>query len=288
MAVRTFGGGQNNYAPAGVGKPIEVTLMVQFKDHQDPPSPTNVTDGKAFVKDIDGVIVSVEVFFPTIQNTDKSYSLTLVTSPGLYKLQFLVSGAMKPGLYSAEFQGKIPIGPNQHTLTVIGQFGIGEISRIDDYMNRIRLRLMDDFPEDYTLDEPVNQWRRVNVFACLKDGLSRFNATGPRRTAFTFDDFPDTYDELLVTGGYIYALEARARLEKADQMSYSDGISLNIDRGPFYLQLATGMRTDWTRAVQDWKKATPPRPRGVRSVRVPFRINRVVGLLPNYQTYFSG
>lgn len=288
MATRTFGGGLNNYEPARIGKQVEITLMVQFKDQQDPPTATDVTDGKAFIKDIEGTTIGVEVFSPTVQNADKSYSLTLVTSPGLYKLQFLVSGAMKPGLYSAEFQGKITVGPNQHTLTVIGQFGIGEISRIDDYMNRIRLRLMDDFPDDYTLDEPVNQWRRVNVFACLRDALSRFNSTGPRRTEFTFDTYPDTFDELLVTGGYVYALESRARLEKATQMNYSDGISLNIDRGPFYLQLATGMRTDWTRAVQDWKKATPPSPRGVRSVRIPFRINRVIGMLPNYQTYFSG
>lgn len=236
--------------------------------------------------------VNVDVL-ETNENTDRSYPLLEVDPPqtGQYKFSFL-TGMIEPGLYELEFSGTIKEtlsggGERDKTLLVKGEIEIGEISRRIDFVNRVQMGLMDDFPDEYRLDEPVYQWKKDQVYTYLKEALGRINATGPRRTSWTFDTFPVEVDELLVTGAKIWALYARARLEKANEMDYSDVHTLRIARAQDYKNLADTLLQDWTQAVVGYKKATPPTPIGLRSQRLPFRINRVIGLLPNYQTFFS-
>lgn len=237
--------------------------------------------------------VDVDVL-TTIGNNDHSYPLTPVDPPqtGQYRFSFLTTW-LPPGLYSLEFAGEVDEvlpGPiiRKKTIIVKGDIEIGEISRLHDILNRIQMGLMDDFPMEYRLDEPVHQWKRDQLFVYTKEALSRFNSTGPRRTNFDIDTFPYGNEELIVTGAKIWALYGRSRLEKANEMNYSDVHTLNIDRANMYKQMADTLMQDWTRAVQDWKKMTPPTPIGLKSQRLPFRLARVIGLLPNYQTYFSG
>lgn len=231
----------------------------------------------------------------TVQNTgDHSYPLEPVDPPqtGQYRFAFLTTWLM-PGLYNLEFAGDITetlpdTTTRQKTLIVKGELEIGEISRLHDVINRVQMGLMDDFPYEYRLDEPVHQWKKDQIYNYIREALSRFNSTGPRRTSFDIDSFPYGNEELLVTGAKIWALYGRSRLEKANEMNYSDVHTLNIDRASMYKQMADTLMQDWTRAVQDWKKMTPPTPIGLRSQRLPFRVSRVIGLLPNYQTFFSG
>lgn len=174
------------------------------------------------------------------------------------------------------------------TLVVRGQLGIGGISRIQDFLNRIRQGLMDDCPELYRLDEPVHQWTNQQFYTYLREAQDRINNTGPRRTFYEIESFPIGQDEFLVTGAKIWALYARSRLEKANEMTYSDLHSLDIKRADFYKSLADQLYRDWIESIVSWKRSTPPTPIGINSQRLPFRIFRVLGLMPNYQTFFSG
>lgn len=237
--------------------------------------------------------VDVDVLESANPSVEHTYPLLPVDPPltGQYRFSFLI-GLLEPGLYNLEFAGEIDEvltgGTRKKTIVIKGDIEIGEISRRIELINRMQMGLMDDFPDEYRLDEPVYQWKRDQLFVYMKEALSRFNATGPRITNFTLDSLPVNTDELVVTGGKIWAIYARSRLEKANEMSYSDVHSLDIKRADFYKGLADTLLQDWIRAVQDWKKATPPTPIGLRTQRLPFRIARVIGLLPNYQSFFSG
>lgn len=278
----------NNFSQLGPQAAIrasQVTLQVQFKGlngvEANPANPTfRMIDPET------GETVSIEAL-GTVQATDGTYvpeSMGL----GLYSLSFFTTG-LQQSIYEVEWAGQYtdPSDLRVHTRIIKGTLGIGAISLEQDYINRVTFRLMDDHPEEYRLDEPSKWWRPSQIYQYLRDSIARFNAIGPRFTSCTVDTFPMAIDELLVTGAVIWALRARARLEIANTMQYTDGHSLNIDRAPKLMQLADTLYREWEAAVKDYKKATPPTPMGIRSQRVPFRIFRVIGLLPNYQSFFS-
>lgn len=280
----------------GTGLPIEPTavllsVLFQIPDVNGNLSPVNINPGSGSVQFLlnDVPVTTPDPIDSTLNAGPQNYTINQVAGQtGLYRFQFLTTN-MLPGVYTVVWSGTATVGtsmPTTHTLVISGTLGIGSISRIQDYMERVRARLMDDHPQDYQLDVAgKNQWSKVNIFYCLRDAIDRINATGPRYTQFSMENIPNP--ELLVTGAMVFALYARARFEGANTMDYSDGHTLRIDRGPFYKQLADTLREDWLAAIKGWKIATPPIPIGIRTQRLPFRITRVLGLLPNYSTYFS-
>jgi len=289
MTVNPSRDADSNFQTAGNTAAVrasEVTVRVEFKDLDDvvadPANPSfRITDPET------GENVSVEAL-GIVQNQDGSYTPEKI-STGLFSITFLTTG-LDECIYQVEWNGEYAdkVDPTRiHTRVIKGSLGIGQISRTQDFINRITFRLMDDHPEEYRIDEPVKWWRPSQLFHYLRDAVARFNAIGPRRTTCTIETFNVEVDELLVTGGVIWALRARARLEIANTMQYTDGHTLNINRGPPLMQLADTLYREWLEAVKDFKKSTPPTPIGIRSQRVPFRIFRVIGLLPNYKSFFS-
>lgn len=283
-----------NYDGSGLPTvPSSITWNVLYKRPNaltNEPEPVDVDVGSQRIKITrNGQLVTVDAIDAAGPDLNGAYTPTKVIGvTGLYSFTFLTTG-LQEGLYDLLWSGTAPVGPSltTHTLTVSGQVGIGAVTRLQDFINRVRYRLMDDHPVDYQIDQRgVNHWSKVELFSCLRDALSRINNTGPRITSNTFDSIPT--EDLLVTGGMVYALYARARFEGANTMDYSDGHTLRIDRGPFYKQLADTFSKDWLDAVVSWKKATPPTPIGIRTQQIPFRLFRVIGMLPNYQTYFGG
>lgn len=270
-----------------------ITLQVLFQGLDG--CPIDPTDPKIrFFHGFDKKSVDVESLEGVISSEGHSLPLLPVVpvTIGLFKVSFLTT-FLEAGLYELEFSGEITEtepggGTKQHTLVVKGEIEIGEISRLQDFINRVEMGLMDDFPEDYVLDEPIWQWRKDQIFTFLKEAVSAFNSIGPRITNCNLDNFPTNVEELLTTGAKIWALWARSRYEKAIEMDYSDVHSLRIARAEFYKSLADTLYQDWRLRVESFKKATPPTPIGVTSQRLPFRIFRVIGLLPNYQNFFSG
>ena len=281
MPVAPFmwtGGVSNNRRDNSANTVIPV--RVGFRDldgnYVNPVNPTGryLRDGKV----VQGIQLLASTMAP-----DGTFPLSPV-STGIYSAAFMTTG-MTPGLYVLETWGDIVWNTKTLTVRVGGTIELGEVSMLQYYITRLRIRLMDERPNLYRLDEPVPQWPAETLAACLMESLSHINNRGPR---ITYEAFETVGEDLIVTGGMIYALESRARLESANAMQYTDGHSLNIDRGPRYLAMAQQLRNGWDQTIESWKKATPPRPIGEKSQQLPFRIFRIIGLLPNYQSYFEG
>lgn len=283
MATVVFGGGGRNGAITLQNVPI--FLRVQFKDGSDPSVPVDVIDPVGIILH-EGVPQTIAALGSTPQEGLR-YPLISAGSTGLYKLSFLTTG-LKSGLYRVMFQGGWidPFSVVQ-TLQVGGEIAIGEISRTDSLIARIETALMDDIdPRMYRLDEPIAQWTPDQLYLHMLAAIDAINAFPPRLTSFDFDTIP--FDQFIVDGARIYALYARARFEKANELTYSDVHTLDIKRADFYKALADTLYQQWKDSIIAYKKMTPPTPIGLKGQQLPFRISRVLGLLPNFKTLFSG
>lgn len=245
-------------------------------------------------KDINGI--NVAVTNPTVQIFKENilYSTeplnAILGQIGWYKCSFWTTPKFSEGLYDLVFTGTF----NSEILTKKGQIIVGEITATQDFINRLRNRLMDNYPEYYLIDETVYQWHDNDLFKHLQDALNKLNLFPPLVTFFTFDNVPNS--SLVLDIAQYYALLARARLENANTFSYSDGISLNISRAQFLLSEAQALQNLFMQELKafkfmlrspigmDWPGLTPV---GLRRSRLPFRVMRVLGFLPNMKRLFS-
>jgi hypothetical protein len=286
MTISTFGANLASFGTSGSPRDHLITLAVQFKDPAtglpiDPLAPkVRITH--------EGQPVSVQAL-GSAENPDHTYGLVASVPPstGLYRFSFF-SANMRPGVHHVEFFGDATISGQSTTLLVKGLIEFGEISVVDRLIVKLRMSLMDDIVQQYQLDAPFHQWNIDQLYSFLEDATSEINAIGPRITNFCLDDFATLPSVLLLDGARVRALFARARFEKANEMSYSDQHSLDIKRANDYFQMANTLDGIWRKTVEGWKKATPPRPIGLKSQRTPFRLSRVIGLLPSYSTFFPG
>lgn len=284
MPAVVFSGGGNNSTPAVQNVPI--FLQVQFKDASDPPVPVDVLEPIGRLTH-DGVAVELAAL-GVVPVAGLGYPLIPVDGwTGRYKLSFLTTG-LAAGHYGVQFTGTW-IDPDgvPRTLEVSGEIGLGAVERTDALIARTKASLMDDVdPRMYRLDEPVPQWSADQIYLHMLAAVDVINALPPRLTFFDFTVIP--FDQFIVDGARIYALYARARFEKANELSYSDVHTLDIKRADFYKSLADSLYAQWKEMIVAWKKMTPPTPIGLRGQQLPFRISRVLGLLPNFKNLFSG
>lgn|GEM_PF-4844476 len=204
---------------------------------------------------------------------------------GYYKYSWWLTEDYLPGLYDVSFTGY-----NASTsLSLAGQVSIGEITRVQSFINRLLSRLLDKYFEHYLIDAPKRQWQDQDLYHFLLDALDSVNNTSPITTTFTFDNIPCESIFLDIAQGY--ALLAMARLENANTFSYSDGISLNLNRAPFYQQQGQYLLDNALKVrLVSWKYSstlTRPRPLGLRRARLPFRVMRTLGMMPNMKRSFG-
>jgi hypothetical protein len=284
-SIAVFSGGLNNHGgggPSDQPRDTAITFRVQFKDPDG--NPVDVDNPTALITR-EGAAQTLNAL-GTSADSALRYGLLCAGATGLYKLTFLTTG-MQPGYFRVAFDGDwTDADGTVRDLRVEGDFAIGNVSRVQDWMRRVELGLMDDDPKLYQLDEPIPQWTADQIYSYLRDAVDRVNTFPPRLTTYDFDTLPN--DHLAIMGARVYALQARARFEKANEMSYSDGHNLDIKRADFYASLAATLYQQWEAEVTSFKKMTPPTPIGLKGQQLPFRISRILGLLPNFRTLFSG
>lgn len=289
MPVRIFAGGQSNYQPlADAGEALRPTLVTLYVLYKDLTGTNNYpANPKVQIYQQDGSQQPVEAIDNTADAQGNYIPAMVPGVPGEMSFSFLTQG-LAFGIYTVTWLGDF-IDDNSvtHTVNISGTIEIGAISRTQDFIYRLQQSLRDDFPVEYEIAYPVQQWQPQQLYTYIREAASRFNAIGPRRTFYQPETFPLEIDNLIVSGAECFALWGRARLEKANSMDYSDGHTLRIDRSEFYKQLADEMYKDWESASQQWKKMTPPSAIGLKSQQLPFRIYRTISLLPNSQSFFS-
>ena len=290
MGAVTFGGGQNLPQPPATGpsqlsanKFETISILVTDEDNVTPITPTSPE-------------VHIEREGCVVENIETS-NTPVAAKPGFFvpsevmtgTLQFTFSlHTLEPGLYDFISEGLI--GTRRTRCT--GQFQILEVTRTKYLITHLRKRLFDFDASLYQIEAPTKVFPDDLLHSFLLDSMSRFNSNPPG-TSFTLEAQPGDIADLLITGGWIYALKSRAVLEIFNTMQYSDGISLNIDRGPKFQALAVSQEQMWREDLKRYKMWHTLYGRhrggavGMGTVTLPLQISRVLSLLPNLSQTFG-
>jgi len=290
MGAVTFGGGQNLPGPKAAAPndllPNQfetITLLFTDEDNVTPLTPLNPE-------------IRIEREGMVVENIETS-NTPVAGKPGFFIPTVVATGelsftfslhTLEAGLHDVISEGTI--GGKQ--TRCVGQFNISFVSRTAYLIQHLRRRLFDIDPNLYQIEETGTLFPNNLIHSYLQDAMSRINSTPPG-TVFTLEQQPGDIQDLLVTGGWIYALKSRAVLEIFNTMQYSDGISLAIDRGPKLQALALSQESMWREDVKRYKNWHTLFGRhrggavGMGTVTIPIQISRVLSLLPNLSQTFG-
>jgi hypothetical protein len=153
---------------------------------------------------------------------------------------------------------------------------------------RLRLRLGDDDPSRYQLDNNLlYKWDQLKVSVFLDEALLEFNAHAPTQTNYQFETAPADLINIILYSAEAKCLRERARLELANKLTYSDGISITIDRSAEYGRQADIAMEEFHKMAYAWKNINRARARGLAYQRLPFKVLRPLSFGPNAVNLFS-
>ena len=231
----------------------------------------------------------------TVTKDSVAYTVAKVLVPlsrlddtvGIWHYTFLTTD-MVAGSYEFTFVGSATgIGPVTHVLG----FTSAEINVEQYFIGVLRNKLMDKRASRYVIDDNMRvRWTDGELYSCLDDARLRVGQEPPSPMVLTWNQgYSETHD-LIVTGGFVCALEARGVFENFNKFSYNDELSLNIDRSNFFAN-AQSLRSAWMLSIKTWKRDYTfhrVRPIGMRSGRFPMYYSRVLSLLPHMSRVFYG
>lgn len=158
-------------------------------------------------------------------------------------------------------------------------------------INALRIRLKDNRPELYRVDEAEEKWHDEELYSFLFYGLADFNGCPPFMTSYTFEDLPAQLHGLVLLGSQITAIVAEAILQAANDFSYNDnGLTVTLSRSGKYMAIAAQLWNMYsqitTRAkrflgfhLTDWV--------GVKIMRMPISVRRPLSMLPHLENVFG-
>jgi len=224
-----------------------------------------------------GSFVQVAEIDATSDGAAKSSSNTWVS-------QYEDSGGVVDDIYRIAFKDA---GGHTGAYSQIGQGGY--VSRFHEVMDMIRFDLGDDDPNAYQLDAiPQYKWDGAHLSVWMKWALLRFNGYGDMVTNYNWDSVPDDAIPAITEAVRNKALTAKATMETANVMGYTDGVSFDIkNRVADYTKLADAALVDFKDMTKSWKRSHRPRAIGMGSQRLPFRIMRPMSLLPGMSNVFG-
>lgn len=163
----------------------------------------------------------------------------------------------------------------------------GFLSSKHVFMDQVRIGLGDNDPLFYQLDCPQLKWNGTQLSSFLDRAISTFNMR-VTPTAFTFDNFPEDGDGVLISGGIALAHMQRASNEIANVQNWSDGgASIQITNRPAdYRTIGQKELDDFKADVDAWKLSHRVRAKALGVERVPFRIARPLSMIPNFSRIF--
>lgn len=150
----------------------------------------------------------------------------------------------------------------------------------------VRFRLYDFDPDQYRIDDHRFMWVTSQLSSFLQQALNRVNQTPPRLTQLKFEDHV-LPTELVKDWTVFYALKSRAIIENFNAYSFSDGVSLTLERASKLFSASDGTFSNLDTATQRWKRSYRPRAIGFGTSRLPFRVLRPLSFLPNMKNIFG-
>ena len=209
-------------------------------------------------------------------------------SPGVWVYEFTTQG-FETGAYVFSFTGSTP---DISTVTRTVTFTAADTPVEKYFIDALRTKLWDKRASRYLVDDNMRtRWTNGELYSFLDNAKQQVAQTPPAPTQITWEQAYGECHDLVLTGGFIAALEAAGIFETWNKFGYSDEVSLNIDRSVFF-QNAQSLKSQWMQAVMGWKRDyTFHRVRaiGMGSGRFPLYYTRVLSLsVNNAQNVFMG
>jgi len=158
-------------------------------------------------------------------------------------------------------------------------------------VNALRIRLKDNRPELYRVDEQEEKWHDEELYSFLFYGLSDFNGHPPYWTDYTFDTLPGQCHGIVILVSQIFAIIAEATLQAANDFSYNDnGLTVTLSRSGKYMAIASQLWNMYLQFVPRVKRFLGFQLTqfvGVKTQRMPISVRRPLSMLPHLESIFG-
>jgi len=211
-------------------------------------------------------------------------------SVGVWQYEFLTDG-MDEGSYVFTFSGTVP--GTSDTVTHVLNFTAAKAPIEQYFVGVLRAKLWDRRASRYLLDDNMRfQWKNSELYGFLDNARLKVGQMPPAPALITWEQGFSECHDLIVTGGFIDALEAAGVFALQNKMTYSDELTLNIDKTAFF-QNAQSLRQQWQVNIQAWKRAQTFSKMaggiGMASGRFPLYYTRILSLsMANAGNVFYG
>jgi hypothetical protein len=206
---------------------------------------------------------------------------------GIWGMEFLTTD-MTTGTWVFTFSGVTAGGKTvSHVLT----FTAADIPVEQYFIGTLRTKLGDKRASRYMLDDNMRfRWTNGELFSFLEDARADIGQTPPSPMEITYPQAYAECHELMLVGGFIFALEAMGIFSTFNKMNYNDELSLQIDRSMFF-QNAQSLKQNYEQMKLRWKRDNrfhAVRGIGMASGRFPLYTSRIISLsLANSQSMFG-
>ena len=210
-------------------------------------------------------------------------------SVGVWGYEFLTNG-MDAGNYVLTFTGAVP-GTSLTVTHVLG-FTAAQAPIEQYFIGCLRAKLWDKRASRYLIDDNQRtRWTNGELYSFLDNSRLKVGQVPPSPALITWErGFAECHD-LILTGGFIEALEAAGIFETFNKFNYNDELTLNVDRSAFF-QNAQSLKQQWMTAVLSWKRDAAFHKLaggiGMASGKFPLYYTRTLSLLPHMSNTFYG
>lgn len=160
-----------------------------------------------------------------------------------------------------------------------------------ELINALRIRLKDNRPELYRVDEAEQKWHDEELYSFLYYALADFNGFPPFWTEYTFVDLPSQLHGMVLLGAQIMSIIAEATLQAANDFSYNDnGLTVTLSRSGKYMAIASQLWSMYSALVARVKRYLGfnlTQFVGVKTERMPISVRRPLSMLPHLENVFG-
>jgi len=169
----------------------------------------------------------------------------------------------------------------------IPNYSLAEMSLI----NALSIRLKDNRPELYRVDEQERKWHDEELYSFLYYSISDFNGTPPAWTNYDFASLPPQVYGAILLGAQLMSIISEATLQAANDFSYNDnGLTVTLSRSGHYMQIASQLWNMWLQMVPKIKKYLGFELThfvGLKVTKMSTSVRRPLSMLPNFSNVFG-
>lgn len=160
-----------------------------------------------------------------------------------------------------------------------------------ELINALKIRLKDNRPELYRVDEQEEKWHDEELYSFLYYGLADFNGYPPFWTEYTFATLPLQLHGVVLMVSQIFAIIAEATLQAANDFSYNDnGLTVTLSRSGKYMSIAGQLWNMYSQMAFRTKRYLGFKLTewvGVKTQRMPISVRRPLSMLPHLESVFG-